>query len=97
MHKEIDVIEQPVNIDMVVQPVDTEIQEPTVDVAVLVDDQDIEVQDVHIVDIEMSEAFPFMTNGALNEHMDDKDVLLDGGVAVDNNDKYVLLQDLLKI
>lgn len=97
MHKEIDVIEQPVKIDMVVQPVDTEIQEPTVDVAVLVDDQDIEVQDVHIVDIEMSEAFPFMTNGALNEHMDDKDVLLDGGIAVDKNDEYVLLQDLLEI
>lgn len=97
MHKEIDVIEQPVSINMVVQPVDTEIQEPTVDVAVLVDDQDIEFQDVHIVDIEMSEAFPFMTNGALNEHMHDKDVLLDGGVAVDKNDEYVLLQDLLEI
>lgn len=97
MHKEIDVIEQPVKIDMVVQPVDTEIQEPTVDVAVLVDDQDIDVENVHIVDIEMSEAFPFMTNGALNEHMDDKDVLLDGGVAVDKNDEYVLLQDLLEI
>lgn len=97
MHKKIDVIEQPVKIDMVVQPVDTEIQEPTVDVAVLVDDQDIEVQDVHIVDIEMSEAFPFMTNGALNEHMHDKDVLMDGGVATDKNDEYVLLQDLLEI
>ena len=97
MHKKIDVIEQPVKIDMVVQPVDTEIQEPTVDVAVLVDDQDIEVEDVHIVDIEMTEAFPFMTNGALNEHMHDKDVLMDGGVAIDKNDEYVLLQDLLEI
>lgn len=97
MHKEVDVIEQPVKINMVVQPVDTEVQEPAVDVAVLVDDQDIEVEDVHIVDIEMTEAFPFMTNGALNEHMDDKDVLLDGGVAVDKNDEWVLLQDLLEI
>ena len=98
MRKEIDVIEQPVSINMVVQPVDTEVQEPVLDVEVqVVDDKDIEVEDVHIVDIEMSEAFPFMTNGALNESMDDKDVLLDGGVAVDKNDEYVLLQDLLEI
>lgn len=97
MHKEVDVIEQPVKINMVVQPVDTDIQEPVVGVEVLVDDQDVEVEDVHIVDIEMTEAFPFMTNGALNEHMNDKDVLLDGGVAVDKNDEWVLLQDLLEI
>jgi len=98
MDEKVKVVEEPIVIQTVAKSMDTEIKEEIQEVSVqTVSTANIEVEDENIIDIEMSEAFPFMTNGALNEAMDDKDVLLDGGLAIDKNAEFVALQDLLEI
>ena len=70
-----------------------EIKEDTQDIAVqITTPPNLEVEDESIIDVAMSEAFPFITSGILGEAMDEKDILIDGGtVATDDNDTIKLL------
>jgi len=82
--------------------VDTEVS--NVDVAnegldVVVEDVaplDIDISDDNIVDIEISEAFPFATDGVLEEDLYGKDILIDGGVALKEDQEVVRLEDILE-
>ena len=94
----VNIIEEPVTIYADVASIDTDLQEEVAEVNV----QDealpfIEAEDVDAVDIEMEEAFPFVTTGALDTAMNDKDVLLDGGIATEKNNDTISLQELLDI
>lgn len=73
------------------------IENETLDVAV--DDVaplGVDISDDNIVDIEISEAFPFVTDGALEEDLQGKDILIDGGVALKEDQEVVRLEDILE-
>lgn len=56
----------------------------------------VDISDDNIVDIEISEAFPFVTDGALEEDLQGKDILIDGGVALKEDQEVVRLEDILE-
>lgn len=58
--------------------------------------EEINMADENIVEIEISEAFPFTTDGILDEAFEDKYVLLDGGTLNDIHSSTVKLDDVLE-
>lgn len=75
----------------------TEIKEDDQDIAVQITTPPIlEVEDENIIDVAMYEAFPFITSGILDESMDDKDILIDGGVVATDDNDTIKLQEVLE-
>ena len=78
--KSIEITESPIVVSADVEPNITEVQEILEDVIVQVSTPlTARIEDTEIIDIEISEAFPFSIYGILNSTMEDKDVLIDGG------------------
>ena len=72
--------------------------EESVDVTVQKEESvSVESDEAEIVDIGISEAFPFSTYGVLDEDLEDTDVLLDGQVvSADVNDNSIMLTEVLE-
>lgn len=78
-------------------PSGIEISENTQDVFVqLATPPYIEVEDENIIDIEIGEAFPYAVSGALNDAMEDRDILIDGGIANAPNQEAISLQEVIE-
>ena len=98
MNKETNIVEEVVEVHTDVKAETVRPTEVVPDVYIeLKSLPEINVDDVATIDITMEEAFPFMSSGILDEAMDDKDVLIEGGVAIDANEEYVSLEDLLNM
>lgn len=71
---------------------------PTVGRMIVTDDGEVIVEDENIVDIQISEAFPFSTYGALDNNLGDKDILIKGrsGNELLNNDEAISLTEALE-
>lgn len=75
----------------------TEIKEDTQDITVqITTPPNLEVEDESIIDVAMSEAFPFITSGILGEAMDEKDILIDGGTVATDDNGTIKLQEVLE-
>ena len=56
----------------------------------------IDIDDENIVEIEISEAFPFSSEGVLDSMFGNKDVLIDGGEVNDVNNDTITMQEVLE-
>ena len=75
MDEEKNISEEVTKINVNAISADTEIKEDTqITYIQATSTPDVTIQDAEIVDIEMEEAFPFMTSGILSEQMNNKDV-----------------------
>ena len=98
MDEEKNISEEVTKINVNAISADTEIKEDTqITYIQATSTPDVTIQDAEIVDIEMEEAFPFMTSGILSEQMNNKDVLIDGQVVTNDNGEYIPLERLLGI
>lgn len=98
MDEEKNISEKAVEVNVNAISTDTEIKEDTQTTYIqAASTPDVAIQDAEIIDIQMEEAFPFIASGALNEAMDDKDVLIDGRTVEADNEDFVRLEDLLDI
>ena len=96
--KIIEVKEDKISITTNVTPNSTEVEEEVEDVVVQVAAPlSLEIEDESLIDIEIEEAFPYIVSGVLDKTLGDKDVLIDAGVAiVDNNDETVGLHEVIE-
>lgn len=56
----------------------------------------VNIDDENVVEIEISEAFPFSSEGVLDSTFKDKDVLIDGGEVDGANDEAISIQTVLE-
>lgn len=76
---------------------DTEIMEDAQDVFVqIATPPSLEVEDENIIDVGIGEAFPYAVSGVLNDTMEDKDILIDGGIANTPNQETISLQEVIE-
>ena len=96
-NKIIEIIEEPVVVPSNIVPNNIEVIEDVQEVAVQVAaPPSIEVEDENIIDIEIGEAFPYAVSGILNDAMEDKDILIDGGIANASNQETIGLQEVIE-
>lgn len=96
MDNEKNVVEKNQQVEIINEPITTEAKENRQDVEVRTILPDVaQVEEIEIVDIKMEEAFPFTTSGVLNEMLDDRYILIDGGTVGLDHDDTVRLQDVI--